>query len=232
MNYPSGGPLVLVIEDDPQMRRLFASTLAAHGMRSMHAATQGNVRSVARDAHDIVLLDTALPGTDYLAIVQSVRARTAAPIVALLNLVHDAERAAVLAAGANDYLVRPFSTEDLVARLRVWLKHRADSRPVLRRSSFPASVWIDRERKCVFVEGVEVHVTPLEYKLLDLLLRGGAEGLTEEQLVRALWGPKGARSTAYFRAQVRQLRQKIEADPARPRYLLTEPGGAYRLKLA
>ncbi len=136
-----------------------------------------------------------------------------APIVALLVPAHDEDRAAALDAGANDYLVRPFTTADLVARVRVWLKHVADLKLPRRWAAAPVHLRIDRERRCIFVEGVEIHITPLEYRLLDLLGRGGPAGMTEEQLVRGLWGSKGANSIQYLRAHVRQLRQKNRDQP-------------------
>jgi two-component system KDP operon response regulator KdpE len=230
MNQPTGEPLVLVLADDPQARGLFASVLAEHGMRYLLGGTRLTARSMLRHAHDVVLLDAGLAGADPIGSIKRLRKRTTVPIVALLGPARDGDRAAVLEAGANDYLVKPFTTEDLVVRLRVWLRQSART-PSDARPEAPPHLRFDREQRCIFVDGLEVHVTPLEYKLLDLLARAGALGMTEEQLVRSLWGRKAARSVQYLRSHVRRLRQKIEVDPGRPHHLVSESSGGYRLEL-
>jgi two-component system KDP operon response regulator KdpE len=235
MNYPTGEPLVLLIEHDTHSRRFIASALAAHGMRCMHAGTQAHLRSFLRHDHDLVLVDVGQPDANYLDLIGRVRARTAAPIIALLAQAGDGARTGVLEAGANDFVVHPFTMEDVVARIQVWLKHGSAVKPPRPRSLAPAHLRMDRERRCVFVEGLEVHVTPAEFKLLDLLARAGSSSVGEGQLVRTLWGHENSHSVQYLRSHVRQLRSKIEVDPAHPRHLITEasqPGRAYRLKLA
>jgi two-component system KDP operon response regulator KdpE len=231
MNRPTGEPLVLVLADDPQARGVLASVLAEHGMRYLLGGTRLTARSMIGHAHDVVLLDAGLSGKDPIGPIKRLRKRTAVPIVTLLGPAPDEDRAAVLEAGANDYLVKPFTTEDLVVRLRVWLRHSARAAPPEAPAQRPPHLRLDRELRCLFVEGLEVHVTPLEYKLLDLLARAGGVGMTEEQLVRNLWGRKAARSVQYLRSHVRRLRQKIEVDPDRPRHLLSEASGGYRLEL-
>jgi two-component system KDP operon response regulator KdpE len=231
MKRATGEPLVLVLADDPHARELFASVLTGQGMRYQLGGTRLTARSMIRHAHDVVLLDASLAGMHAIGPIRRLRKRTAVPIVALLGPAPEADRAAVLEAGANDYLVKPFAAEDLVARLRVWLKQSARvPRPDAGTQS-SAHLQIDRERRRLFVEGLEVHVTPLEYKLLDLLARAGGPGMTEQQLVRKLWGGEPARSVQYLRSHVRRLRQKIEVDPARPRHLLSDASGGYRLEL-
>jgi two-component system KDP operon response regulator KdpE len=235
MNYPTGEPLVLVIEHDMHSRRFIASALAAQGMRCMHAGTQAHLRSVLRHDHDLVLVDAGQPDAAYLDLIERLRARTVAPIVALLTQATDRGRTAVLEAGANDYVVHPFRMEEVVARIHVWLKHGSGVKPHRPRSLTPSHLRIDRERQCVFVEGLEVHVPPVQYKLLDLIARAGAAGASEGQLVRALWGSESSQAVQYLRNHVRQLRSKIEVDPAHPRHLVTEasrPGRAYRLSQA
>jgi two-component system KDP operon response regulator KdpE len=233
MNRPSGAPTVLVLTGDPQAQGLFASLLEQHGMRFLPGAGRAG-RSSLRQAPDVVLLDATLPGSDAISSVQRLRKNTGAPIVALLGPTREEDRTALLEAGADDYLVKPFTTEELVVRLRVWLKHstrEGPSTPELQPPKPRAHLRLDRELRCIFVDGLEVHVTPLEYKLLDLLARAGAAGMAEGQLMKALWGRKAPRSVQYLRAHVRRLRQKMEVDAARPRHLLSEPSGTYRLKL-
>jgi two-component system KDP operon response regulator KdpE len=235
MNYPTGEPLVLVIEDDTHSRRFIPSALAAHGMRCMLAGSHAHLRSALRHDHDLVLVDAGQPDATTLGLIERLRARTAVPMIALLTEADDRARTAVLEAGANDYVVVPFTMEDVVARIHVWLEHGSGLKPPRPRSLAPGHLRIDRERRCVFVEGLEVHVTPVEFKLLDLLTRAGGSGMSESQLVRTLWGGENRQSVEYLRNRVRQLRSKIEVDPAHPRHLVTEssrPSRAYRLKLS
>jgi two-component system KDP operon response regulator KdpE len=235
MNYPTGEPLVLVIEDDTHSRRFFASTLAAHGMRCVHAGTAAHLRSILRQDHDLVLVDAGPPDAEHLDLIARLRARTAAPVIALLTHPSDRACTAVLEAGANDYVTHPFTMEDVIARVLVWLRHGSGVKPPRPRLAAPAHLRIDRARACVFVEGQELHVTPIEFRLLDLLVRAGASGVSEGQLCSALWGRESSQSVQYLRAHVRQLRSKIEVDPAHPRCLVLEASRlrrTYRLKLS
>jgi two-component system KDP operon response regulator KdpE len=214
------------------MRRFLVSTLVAHGYRSVHLGTRSSARSRMSGLEpDLVVLDVAHPGIDGVGFTTRLRQWTSAPIVAVLNPSREEERAAVLEAGANDYLVKPFGTGDLLARVRVWLKQGGLGGPRGSSEAPTAHLRIDRERRCVIVDGHEVHMTPLEYKLLENLARLGSNGATEEQILLTVWGPSDSPPLRYLRAHIRQLRQKIERDPARPRHLLSEPGGRYSLKL-
>ena len=179
----------------------------------------------------LVLLDVA-PGTDAVGLTLQLRDWTPAPILVLLETAQEKARGEILDAGANDYVMKPFGAGDLLARMRVWLRQGfRDARTTAPPGAAPARLRIDRERQAVFVEGREVHLTPTECALLTRLSRGRAP-VTEDQLVEAVWGPRGkSLAVPHLRAHLRQLRNKIEPDPMRPRHLVTEAGGAYRLKL-
>jgi two-component system KDP operon response regulator KdpE len=229
----AGRPIVLVVEDEPQMRRFLVSTLSTHGFFSLPAGTRTSVR-VRGGGHepDLVVLDIGHAGIDTVGLTSRVREWTSAPIVAVLNPMREDERAAILDAGANDYLIKPFGTADLLARVRVWLKQAARLRRPWVQADAPAvGLRMDPERRSLLVDGREVHITPLDCKLLQTLAHSGANAITEDRLLHAVWGPNATARVQYLRARLRQLRQKIEKDPTRPRYLLTEPGGGYRLRL-
>jgi DNA-binding response OmpR family regulator len=179
----------------------------------------------------LVLLDVARR-TDAVGITLALRDWTPAPILVLLDAAHEQARAELLDAGANDYVIKPFGAGDLLARMRVWLRQGSrEGRVPAPVGTAPARLRIDRERQSVFVEGREIHLTPTECALLMRLSRGRSP-VTEEQLVADVWGAKGkALAVQHLRTHLRQLRNKIEADPMRPRHLVTDAGGGYRLRL-
>jgi two-component system KDP operon response regulator KdpE len=225
-------PLILVVEDERERGSSLVSTLASHGFRTLQASSRAGAltRAVGHEP-DVVLLDLSPAGLDAIGLTTRLRDWTSAPIVAIVARSRHDQRAALLEAGASDYILQPFGPGDLLARLRVWLRQKT-RQPSLRggfADTTPERLRIDRDRRTLFVEGHEVHVTPIECKLLLTLAHG--RSLTEEQLLKAVWGPESSTRAKYLRAHVRQLRQKIEKDPARPRYLVTEAGGAYRLRL-
>jgi two-component system, OmpR family, KDP operon response regulator KdpE len=231
---PAIQALVLVVEDEPQMRRMLVSALASFGYRSLHVGTVGGplTRAVGHEP-DLVVVDVSHPDVDGVGLTTRLRDWTSAPILALLAHGREKERAELLDAGASDYLVKPFATGDLLGRVRVWLRQvgRVRKRHVPPQALAP-HLEIDRERRVLVVDGREVHLTPLECKLLVALERHPGRAMTDRQILDAVWGSNDAPQPQYLRAQVRQLRQKIEGDPGRPRHLLTEPGGGYRLKLS
>jgi two-component system, OmpR family, KDP operon response regulator KdpE len=231
---PAVQALVLVVEDEPQMRRLLVSALASFGYRSLHVGTTGGplTRAVGHEP-DLVVVDVSQPDVDGVTLTRRLRDWTTAPILALLAHGREKERVELLDAGANDYLVKPFATGELLGRVRVWLRQvgRMRRSPGAQMAHGPR-LEIDRERRALVVDGHEVHLTPLECKLLLALARSPGRTMTERQILDAVWGPDEAPQPQYLRAQVRQLRQKIEGDPGRPRHLLAEPGGGYRLKLS
>jgi two-component system KDP operon response regulator KdpE len=224
-------PLVLVVEDELLGGQSLVSTLASHGFRTLQVAAHAKAltRAVEHQPH-LVLVDIAGPAVDAAGLTARLREWGPAPILVLLD--RERDRTAVLDAGANDFLVKPFAIGDLLARMRVWLRqtartHSAHFLPDVRADR----VRIDHDRRSLFVEGREIHITPIECKLLLALLRSPGRAMSEDQMLTALWGPGASTRTLYLRAHVRQLRQKIERDPARPRHLVNEVGGGYRLKL-
>jgi two-component system KDP operon response regulator KdpE len=225
-------PLILILEDEPGTWRFLVSALASHGFRSLQMGTRApGFGSLIGNQPHLVLLDVAR-GTDAVGITLALRDWTPAPILVLLDAAHEQARAELLDAGANDYVMKPFGAGDLLARMRVWLRQGSrEGRVPTPVGTTPARLRIDRERQAVFVEGREIHLTPTECALLMRLSRGRA-AVTEEQLVAAVWGPKGkALAAQHLRTHLRQLRNKIEADPMRPQHLVTEAGGGYRLRL-
>jgi two-component system KDP operon response regulator KdpE len=225
-------PLVLILEDEPNMWRFLVSALASHGFRSLQMGTHAPAfAGVVRHQPHLILLDVG-HAVDAIGLTMQLRQWTEAPLLVLLDAARERERAELLDAGANDYIIKPFGAADLMARLRVWVRHGArEARPALPAGPPTARLRIDRERQSVFVEGREVHLTPTECALLMTLSRGRA-AVSEEQLVAAVWGPrKKSLAVQHLRAHLRQLRNKIEPDPMRPRHLVSEAGGRYRLRL-
>jgi two-component system KDP operon response regulator KdpE len=225
-------PLILVVKDEPHLDPSLVSTLASHGLRTLQAATHAAALTRALEHEpDLVLLDIAGPAVDGVALTARLRERTSAPIVALLD--RDRDKTAVLDAGANDFLQKPFAIGNLLARVRVWLRQTARTNAGRFRPDARADrIRIDRERRALLVEGREVHVTPIELKLLLTLSRSPSRAMSEEQVLAALWGPGAGARAQNLRAHVHQLRQKIERDPARPRHLVKDVRGGYRLKLS
>jgi two-component system KDP operon response regulator KdpE len=224
--------LVLVVDDEPQTRRMLATALASFGYRSLHVGTMGGPLTRAGGHQpDLVVVDVSRPSIDGVGLTTHLRAWTSAPILALLADGREKERVELLDAGASDYLVKPFATEDLLGRVRVWLRAGRGRKPHVPPYAIAPGLEIDIERRVLVVDGREVHLTPLERKLLVALARNPGRTMTNRQILDAVWGSNDAPQPQYLCAQLRQLRQKIEADPRRPRHLLTEPGGGHRLKL-
>jgi two-component system KDP operon response regulator KdpE len=227
--------LVLVVDDDePRAGASLVSTLASQGFRTLHAGARASVlRRAVQHAPDLVLLDVEEPGIDGIGLTMRLRGWTLAPIVVLLNGAREREKSNMLDVGANDFIVKPFATGDLLARMSVWLRAGARGRTAIAQLHSGANrIRINRDRRSLFVEGREIHITPIECKLLLTLSRtSGGSPMTEEQILASLGSPRSSAGVHYLRAQVRQLRVKIERDPARPRHLVNEVGGGYRLKL-
>jgi two-component system KDP operon response regulator KdpE len=224
--------LVLIVDDEPQMRRMLATALASFGFRSLHVGINGGPFTRAGGHQpDLVIVDVGQPGVDGVGVTTRLREWTSAPILTLLAHGREEERAELLDAGASDYLVKPFTTEDLLGRVRVWLRVGRVRKPRVSPYAIAPGLEIDIERRVLVVDGREVHLTPLERKLLVALARNPGRTMTNRQILDAVWGSNDAPQPQYLCAQLRQLRQKMEADPRRPRHLLTEPGGGHRLKL-
>jgi len=223
-------PLVLVIEDEPQMRRFLRPALQGHGFRVIEATSgQEGVREVATRTPDLVLLDLGLPDMDGMEVARRVREWSQVPILVISARGRDDDKVAALDAGADDYVTKPFSVPELLARIRVAMRHASrldvagSSKLVIR------ELEIDLEKRRVTVGGRAVHLTPIEYRLLTELARNAGKVLTHTHLLRQVWGPGYAQQSHYLRVYMAQLRRKLELDPARPNYLLTEPGVGYRM---
>ena len=223
---------VLVIEDDPQIRRFLRATLPAHGYHLIEAATgaEGLVQAATR-LPDVVLLDLGLPDMDGLDVTRGLREWSSVPIIVLSARGLERDKVAALDAGADDYLTKPFGMEELLARLRVAARHVAMAGAAAASPTFVSDdLHVDLSARRVRVAGEEVHLTPTEFKLLALLIRHVGRVVTHRQLLVEVWGPGAAANTHYLRVQMHSLRHKLEKTPARPRYLITEPGVGYRLR--
>jgi len=223
-------PLVLVVEDEPQMRRFLRASLGAEGYRVLEAwSVADGVRQVTAEHPDAVLLDLGLPDGDGLELVRRVREWSSVPVIVVSARGREEEKVAALDAGADDYLPKPFGTKELLARLRVALRHAragaAPDSPLLE----VGPLRMDLERHEATVEGREVRLTPIEWRLLAYLAGHAGKVLTHAQILREVWGPNASSQTHYVRVYMAELRKKLEADPSRPRLLLTEPGIGYRL---
>lgn len=226
----SDGPLVLLVEDEVQMRRFLRAALVSHGYRLIEAEKGGEaVPLVTSHNPDVVLLDLGLPDMDGLDVTKHLREFTKVPIVVLSARGREDDKVAALDAGADDYVTKPFGMNELLARMRVALRHRegkdADE-PVIELDGLR----IDFARHEVSREGELLKLTPLEFKLLALLARNAGKVLTHRQLLKDVWGPAHAHDTHYLRVYMANLRKKLERDAAAPKYLLTESGVGYRLK--
>jgi two-component system, OmpR family, KDP operon response regulator KdpE len=225
----TAGPLVLLVEDEPQMRRFIRASLGAHGYRLVEAATAAQGQQLAASHNpEVVLLDLGLPDGDGIAFARELRTWSKAPVIVLSARGLEDDKVAALDAGADDYLTKPFGVKELLARLRVALRHaqQAPEAPVV--ALGPLN--LDLARRVVTVDGQQVHLTPIEYRLLAYLAQHAGKVLTHRQILLEVWGPGAAHQTHYVRVHMAELRKKLEADSARPKLLITEPGVGYRLR--
>ncbi len=222
-------PVIVLIEDEPQIRRFLRATLGSHGYRLYEAGAgeDGLVEAASRQP-DVVILDLGLPDLDGLQVIRRLREWSTVPIIVLSARGQEGDKVAALDAGADDYVSKPFAVGELLARLRVALRHAAAGD-----SGSPTfavgGLRVDQIKRQVQVEGQDVHLTPIEYRLLTLLVRHAGRVVGQRQLLKEVWGPGQTEQTHYLRVYMGTLRRKLEKDPARPRYLLTEPGVGYRL---
>jgi two-component system KDP operon response regulator KdpE len=225
-------PTVLVIEDEAQIRRFLRATLTANGYQMLEAATaqEGLVQAATRQP-EVVILDLGLPDLDGLEVTRRLREWTTVPIIVLSARGQESDKVTALDTGADDYLTKPFSVGELLARLRVALRHAARTSQEPGEPTFAVGdLRVDLARRQVYIADQQVHLTPIEYKLLTTLVRYAGRVVTHRQLLQEVWGPGYTEASHYLRVYMGQLRHKLEADPARPRYLVTEPGVGYRLK--
>jgi two-component system KDP operon response regulator KdpE len=220
---------ILVVDDEPAMVGAVSALVGSAGHQVVTAYDGDTaLRRLSEESPDLILLDLAMPGRDGVDVCREVRRTSTVPIIVLTGETDELAKVAALDAGADDYLTKPFGVGELLARLRVALRHstQADGEPIFT----VGGLRVDFEHRRVFVDDSEVHLTPTEYKLLTTLIRHAGKVLTHRQLLKEVWGPNAIEHTHYLRVYMTQLRHKLEADAARPRYLLTEPGVGYRLQ--
>jgi two-component system KDP operon response regulator KdpE len=225
------GPSILVIEDEPQMRHFLRVSLVANGYRLIEtdSGMDGTVQAATRSP-DLILLDLGLPDIDGIEVTRRIRTWSLVPIIVLSARGGERDKVDALDAGADDYLTKPFGVEELLARLRVALRHAAHLGAKQEDALFSVGdLRVDLAKRQVFAKGAEVHLTPIAYKLLVYLVQHAGKVVTHRQLLREVWGPNTT-DTHYLRVFMGQLRQKLEPDPSHPRYLITEPGVGYRLR--
>ena len=222
------GAQVLVVDDEAQIRRFLRISLEANGYRVDE--TNNGLEAIARAAQirpDLIILDLGLPDMDGLEVLKRLREWTKTPVIILSVRDANKDKISALDAGADDYLSKPFSVEELMARIRVAQRH---AQPDVEDAVFTSgSLQVDLARRLVTVKGEPVKLTPTEYALLRLLIQNMGKVLTHRQILREVWGAEYVNETHYLRVYFAQLRQKIEEDPALPQIILTEPGVGYRL---
>ena len=231
-------PTAIVIEDEPQIRRFVRGALEAEGWQVHEAGTlRDGLAAAGTRQPDLLVLDLGLPDGDGLDLIRDVRGWSGVPIIVLSARIGETDKIDALDAGADDYLTKPFGTGELLARVRANLRRPRAAAGGLAGSEVGEPVFrfgeveIDRTARVVRRAGVEVHLTPTEYRLLGMLVANAGRVLTQRQLLREVWGPAHGEQAHYLRIYMGHLRQKLEADSAQPRHLLTETGVGYRLVL-
>jgi two-component system KDP operon response regulator KdpE len=225
-------PIILLIEDDPQIRRFLRASLITQGYDLIEAGTgrEGLALAAAR-VPEVVLLDLGLPDMEGLEVIKQLRSWSSVPIIILSARGQERDKVANLDAGADDYLTKPFGIGELLARIRVALRKVMPAEEGKQEVPYSlGNIKVDFERRLVFRGQEEVHLTPIEYKLLSVLLKHRGKVVTHRQLLKEVWGPSYVEQNPYLRIFILNLRRKLEADPTRPHYLLTEPGVGYRLR--
>jgi two-component system KDP operon response regulator KdpE len=223
------GSTILVVDDDLNVRRFLRTTLSGHGHAVAEAGSVAEaLEAIARVHPTVVLLDLGLPDGDGLAVLRALPPTDRPPVIVLSARGQEGDKVIALDAGAEDYLTKPFGASELLARIRVVLRRLgADPTPSVLQVG---PIRIDQPRHAVAISGREVHLTPIEFRLLLELARRPGRVLTHRQLLSEVWGPNAVEHTHYLRVHMAALRRKIEADPARPQWLLTEAGVGYRLR--
>ena len=229
----TGAPIrILVVDDEPPIRKLLRMGLTAHGYEVIDAPNGKAALEALASKPQLVILDLGLPDVDGLDLLRQLRQRDQSlPIVVLSSRGDEAGKVAALDLGADDYVTKPFGMDELLARLRAAVRRSAaagpEDEPIVKTASFT----VDLAAKRVLKDGAEVHLTPTEWGLLEVLARNAGKLVAQKQLLRDVWGPAYERETHYLRVYLAQLRRKLEPEPARPRHLLTEPGMGYRFEL-
>jgi two-component system KDP operon response regulator KdpE len=224
------GTAILIVDDEPPIRRFLRTSLAAQGYVVIEAANGAEaLRAMASEAPDLVILDLGLPDMSGTEVIRAIRRTSPVPIIILSVRNDERGKVEALDLGADDYITKPFGMEELVARIRTALRHRLQEKgeaPVF----VAGDLSVDLVRRIVKRAGAEVKLSPKEYDLLRLLVVNAGKVLTHRHLLAEIWGPAHTEDAQYLRVFIRNLRQKLEADPARPALILTEPGVGYRLQ--
>ena len=224
-------PLILIIEDEASLRRFLVPALANNDYQVLTAATGADGLAMAQSHNpDILLLDLGLPDLDGCEVIRNLRQWSRKPIIVISARNQEQDKVQALDLGADDYLTKPFGAEELLARIRVALRHATQTVADTQVLQF-GGLRLDLERREVAMDGIPVRLTPLEYRLLEALAQRAGKVATHAQLLNEVWGPVGAGQTHYLRIYMGTLRRKIEPDATRPRYLLTEPSIGYRLNV-
>ena len=224
-------PRILIVEDEPQIRRFVGEALEAEGMQMQEAATgKQGMTEVATRQPDLLILDLGLPDMDGVSLIRDLRNWSTLPILILSARDAEQDKIDALDAGADDYLSKPFGIGELLARVRALLRRRTSAAEVGPLVEF-GSVQVDFSRRVVTRHSAEVRLTPIEYRLLAVLIANAGKVMTHRHLLREVWGPSYAESSHYLRVYVGNLRRKLEDDPAQPRHFLTETGVGYRFQI-
>jgi two-component system, OmpR family, KDP operon response regulator KdpE len=227
-------PLVLLVEDEMQMRKFIRASLVSHGYRVLETDRLAEALALLTSHNpDLLLLDLGLPDGDGIDFTRSLREWSRVPVIVISARGREDDKVTALDAGADDYLTKPFGVNELLARMRVAFRHRASDGAApdspAQRLTF-GEIVVDRARHEVFRGDEELHLTPLEFKLLVLLAEHAGKVLTHRHILSEVWGPGYANQTHYVRVHMAELRKKVERDPSRPKWLVTEPGVGYRLR--
>jgi two-component system, OmpR family, KDP operon response regulator KdpE len=227
----NAGPLVLAVEDEPQMRRFLRASLTSHGFDfvGVGSAKEAIAEATTRNP-EVILLDLGLPDADGVELTRRFREWSHTPIIVISARGREADKIEALDAGADDYLTKPFGAGELMARIRVALRHKRQAAGVTDPVFELGPLRVDFVRRQVIVGGHEVHLTPIEYKLLAVLAQSAGRVLTHTYLLNEVWGSGHTDQAQYLRVYMAQLRRKIESDATRPKLLITEPGVGYRLR--
>lgn len=226
-------PIIVIIEDDPPIRRFLRTALGMHGFETFEAETgrKGIIEAGTRKP-DLIILDLGLPDMDGVEVVKAIREWSEIPIIILSARNSEQHKIEALDAGADDYLTKPFGAGELLARIRVALRHSARSPEQTSSGVFiSGGLKVDLLNRKVYNEEQEIHLTPIQYRLLAVLVKHAGKVLTHRQILKEVWGPGHSESSHYLRIYMSQLRHKLEADPTQPKYLLTESGVGYWLKV-
>ncbi|MPZ85157.1 MAG: response regulator [Actinophytocola sp.] len=223
---------VLVVDDEPQIVRALRINLTARGYEVVTAADGSEaLRVAASERPDVVVLDLGLPDIDGATVIEGLRGWTSVPIIVLSARTDSADKVAALDAGADDYVTKPFGMDELQARLRAAVRRAQAAAPSVDAVVETASFTVDLAAKKVLRDGAEVHLTPTEWGVLELLVRNKGRLVAQKQLLQEVWGPAYASETHYLRVYLAQLRRKLEPQPSRPRHLVTEAGMGYRFEI-